>query len=618
MNQGNLKSLAPVLLDLVQCLLRDIATHLSDSVEEKSLLRDVALIERRTHSEGISFLTKTLPTFAKHLEFSLEHECWKPIAGFRRSRKGPLPLFLGGLVGLVFDRTDGSLRSDPPADAVSAIRQVAYSFYKLEFPMSQDMVDSAVESYKRVDRSLPEPTAPEGLFPLRTRVLLRGARLVVSRLFDRFNPRDIDPRHGPGAVATGESRESKWDFKRIFRKLHEMYPYYEYFYASRSHFLDSGRAGWFSRKRKRFGVSKYTLVPKDSRGPRGISMEPLELQYIQQGLFRSMKTWIERHPLTSGRVNFTSQEVNRRLALSSSVDRRFATVDMKEASDRVSLWLVRQLFAGCPELLKALEATRSAATRLPNGQIISLRKFAPMGSALCFPIEAIVFYALLVSIRMLDEDLSVEEAANGIYVYGDDLIITPQLYMTAASDFMPLGLRFNGKKSFAKGSFRESCGLDAFAGVEVTPTRFRKVLTSKGRLGPGEAANTVAVRNSLYCKGYFRTAAYLDRLLSHHLGELPRIPCESQVGFLALMDWSCGTVSAHGVASRYNANLQRIEVKAQQVVPVDRPSRYTGWPAVQQYLLQGGVPTRVPAGSSSVPPKRVKRKWFGFYKHSCS
>jgi len=607
---ADLKSLAPTLLDLVQCLLRDTAALMHDSME-RGLKQDFSTIRSRVSAEGLSFFTKTLPLFGKHLDYSLEYQVWRPIAGFARRRRGPLPKLFGGLVSLVFSESDGSLLSNPSTDAIWCIRQLAYAFYKLEFPLTEQQVGASVESYVKTDAALPEGTESVGQFPLRTRVLLSGARLVVERLLAQFDYRDILPRHGPGAVATGENRERKWVFSRFYKRLHEVYPYYEYFVGCRSQFLDDGRAVWFSRKRELEGVSKYTLVPKDSRGPRGISMEPLEYQFIQQGIFRKMKVFLESHPLSRGHICFTDQTVNQRLAMSSSISRRYATVDMKDASDRVSLWLVRTLFSGCPGLLRALEATRSAKTLLPDGRTISLRKFAPMGSALCFPIEAVVFFSLLVSEEMLENDLTLEEACRKVFVYGDDIVCRPDTYLAASRDFPILGLRINSGKSYYRGFFRESCGVDAYCGVDVTPLRFRHLLSERGTLGPKQIASLVALRNSLYTKSCFATCAYLDNLLESALGPLPRCPVGARWGGLALFSHKAGRILADRVRSRYNHHLQRREILAWQVIPATRRSSFTGWLAIQQFLHHGGVPDQVPAGSSSASILRRKRKWLG-------
>jgi hypothetical protein len=156
------------------------------------------------------------------------------------------------------------------------------------------------------------------------------------------------------------------------------------------------RVQWYrGLERLPAGTAKVVLVPKDSRGPRLISAEPLEYQWIQQGVGRSIVAHLEAHHLTKGRVNFTHQEVNRRLAQESSATLELATLDLKDASDRVSLELVRRVFKNTPELVRALEAIRTDATLLPDGRVQSLKKFAPMGSAVCFPVEAFVFWAIL-------------------------------------------------------------------------------------------------------------------------------------------------------------------------------------------------------------------------------
>jgi hypothetical protein len=83
-------------------------------------------------------------------------------------------------------------------------------------------------------------------------------------------------------------------------------------------------------------VAKLTAVPKDSRGPRLICVHPKEAIWIQQGQRLKLEAAITSSNLTKGRINFTDQTVNGGLALESSKSGRLATLDLKEASDRIS------------------------------------------------------------------------------------------------------------------------------------------------------------------------------------------------------------------------------------------------------------------------------------------
>jgi hypothetical protein len=298
-------------------------------------------------------------------------------------------------------------------------------------------------------------------------------------------------------------------------------------------------------------------------------MESLEYQYIQQGLKDALYPHIERHPLTRGYVNFTHQSINQRLALEGSANDSWATLDMKEASDRVSLQLVRLLFSGT-ELLKALEACRSDSAEFPKelgSHVIRLYKFAPMGSALCFPIEALCFWALCKSI--LGHELGVLnrlEEIPEVYVYGDDVIV-PKMYAKIIIEALPrYGLKVNADKSFYDGPFRESCGYDCFKGEVVTPIKVRKPCQDQ------KASSEVVVSYSEYVRafsaaGYYETSKYLRSLPL--LRKVPRIPWNLPYGVGIHEEDSCP-------ATRWSKDLHRVEYKGMMLARTKRPGCVAG------------------------------------------
>jgi hypothetical protein len=217
--------------------------------------------------------------------------------------------------------------------------------------------------------------------------------------------------------------------------------------------------------------------------------------YTQQGLMRLLYQTIETHPLTKGQVNFTDQMVNRQLAERSSRDGSHATIDLKDASDRVTLDLVRLVFP--PVWVEAFEACRSEETLLPDGRVVKLNKFAPMGSACCFPVEALVFWACSV-VALNHDHIFYDYGSAGIYrprdiepalrkqkllpvyVYGDDIIVESNYIDSVVRGLSSIGLIVNTEKTYHSGPFRESCGGDFHLGMDVTPVRVRKVLSGVG------------------------------------------------------------------------------------------------------------------------------------------
>lgn len=414
--------------------------------------------------------------------------------------------------------------------ALRSLRQVCFSFYKLNLPFSDEQKAKCLADFVSVDEGL--HFSVEDL-DNSAKAVLTIARRLVRHVLCNADPMSGIPRHGPGAVATGEKLPEKHEFKRDYAKLTAVFPLDEWFYCNASHVCDSLQE-LQSMVSLESGTAKVVLVPKDSRGPRLISCEPLEYQWVQQSLMRVLVDTIENHPLTKGSVNFTDQEVNRRLALKGSTcPFGYVTLDMKEASDRVSRDLVKALF---PERWwECLDASRTPATLLPDGRIVQMRKFAPMGSAVCFPVEALVFWALSAAAIVVELDVPLRKAGANVKVYGDDIICGVN-YHHAIKQYLPkFGLMLNESKCCEAGPFKESCGMDAFYGSPVTPTKIRSLwcggaFPSPAIPKPSMIASYVEYSNAFYRSGMFATAYMLEDRLQHVLRKCGQRPIPTVSG----------------------------------------------------------------------------------------
>jgi len=546
----------------------------------QSFVRDIQTVRSRVASEGLGFLTKTLPLLGKAIDRSLETHRLDVPAGLSRSRENAsIPALMAGLLSHAYD-SEGYLTEWNPTMLLQA-RQICYVFYKLELPYSPKLEQLAIANFLEVDSTIAEhPISFDDRF-------LYVAREVIAEVLDGFDPKDIIPRHGPGAVATGEKGEDKWEFHHFYSKLNSQFPYYEYFIVGWVPELID-RLKWYrSLERLHAGFAKMVLVPKDSRGPRLISCEPLEYQWIQQGVGRSLMRHLESHWLTKGHINFELQSVNRNLALQSSKDKEFATIDLKDASDRVSLQLVEYLF---PSKVKdALLASRSVGTTLPDGRQVVLNKFAPMGSALCFPVESFVFWALCVCAISTQRGISYRKAADCVYVYGDDIIVTTDDVETVTWALEVAGLEVNISKCFWRGDFRESCGVDAYKGVEVTPIRVH-TLWSQKPTDSSAYASYIAYANGLASRGFVGAASYLWEALSSVYGVIPfgtptsAFPCRevsSSIRALVL-NWD------QGLWCRANKHTGEIQVRTRFLKSRTSESTLDSWPRLLRNLVVGG------------------------------
>lgn len=603
-------SLTEFYLGLYCSLFGDLTDRFTGYIDCAGFDRDFQEIRDRCRHEGISFMTKCLPEYGKALDKCLSTGQPLSIPHFQKKKGTNIPLFMGSLMEQVVN-TDG-VADDYPVisiEAVRSMRQVAFLLYKLKLPFTDEQQNDVLDQFVSTDCSLPAAYAA-GRESTEGQLILRLARDITSRAFCSFDPYDITPRHGPGAVATGERNWDKMRFKRYYSKIEEVYPYSEYFFYNINHLCDE-LPTLEAFETLENGVAKVILVPKDSRGPRLISCEPLEYQWMQQGLGGAMVKHLEKHDLTRGHVNFTSQEVNRQLALAGSVDGQYVTLDMKEASDRVAKELVVDLFDGVPRLQRALMALRTDATTMPDGKIVSLNKYAPMGSALCFPVEAYVFWALATAIIRRHKSLPLKEAAARVWVYGDDIILHREDYACVMQHFPLFGLMFNERKCCTWGLYRESCGMDAYKGTNVTPLKMRQVWSSnRTEILP----SYTAYYGWLVQNGYHRSAAYIRKKVEARFERLP-IATSPDVDYLHWLE-------PYGDAWRYNRkhfkhrvnrDLQRFEINVLRTCARYKVTRAHDWSTLLEihsrqpddYGREGELP-----GTYAVPHRSyLKRGW---------
>ena len=378
-------------------------------------------------------------------------------------------------------------------------------------------------------------------------LLHRDARFLEVDNFDlvamqlcggpvRVAYRDLDPgsglrrglpQHGPGATADRLLGNAKYRVSIWPTRLERCFPASSWLASSPSSEILSelGRRVASSPDPGTEPPTRVILVPKTSRTPRIIAAELTAHQYIQQALSRALVGAIERDPLFGPLIGFRDQEPNRQMAMKGSLDGTLATLDLSEASDRVRVQQVRRLLQYHPEFLDDVESSRALTASVPHHGVIRLTKFATMGSALTFPMEAMVFLAIVVSsIARVEGKRPTAQFLRGLHgevrVYGDDIIV-PSRYAEAVIDGLEAdGLVVNVNKSFWRGSFRESCGGDFFLGQGVKPVRLRKPIPSSRR-DAAEVASFVSFRNDLYEAGLWTTAAWCDKVIRRILRTFP-------------------------------------------------------------------------------------------------
>jgi hypothetical protein len=592
------KSLEDQYKPIITALLCDVQTLHSDVFTRKAFRCTLLKACKRIDSEGISFLTKTLPRLGKALDRALSSKDPLTCPYERKLTGTQLPRFLGELFSKVFS-SDARVLPTPCVASIKTLRNVLYFFYKVKYPhtsaQEQDVISTFLEGEKDVQlmnakldfvkslisNHLDRCCAPLGVAQTK---IVRRARTLVHRVLQTFDPTDIIPRHGPGAVSTKEKLWEKWRWTDIPERIANVFPIDSYFYCNLDHVADR------VQEIKSLGScdtpAQVILVPKDSRGPRLISCEPLYNQWIQQGISRALVRHVERHHLTCCRVNFTDQQPNQHAALVGSLSGEYATLDLKEASDRISLGLVHLLFPD--SFIRVLESVRSQSTRLPNGKVIALNKHAPMGSALCFPILALSIWAILNAAAGNDTD-----ARERILVYGDDVIVPRAFAPNAIEQLTWFGLVINQAKSCTEGLFRESCGVDAYSGINVTPTRLRVPPSSVPR--PDHYVSWISTANQLYDRGWYSSYDYIVNELERIYGPIPSEDMNIR---------SCPSVRAPSLERlrfprRYNKHLQKCEFKVREIRTTVSRKTVDGWMMLLRYFTES-KPSAPLTGESNV------------------
>jgi len=503
-----------------------------------STIRDLKTITERVKHEGISFLTISLSNFGKDFERSLalgmiDHSAF---TGFARS--GGSPLFLGGFFDLVFDRSTGLILSTPNVHAIYAIRQISLMYGKIALECAPERVARAISRYVECESEV--RASDSRVTPEEVQDFQRVGRLLWADMFSSIDgniyygrqaEKPITPKHGPGATAERLRSNAKYNQREWTARLERYFPMGEFVFSSWSLFLNDQDSCVFLEPGAERPVRVIT-VPKTLKTPRIIAIEPTCMQYVQQGILEAICVEIEQNDFARSFIRFVYQEPNQLLAREGSLTGKLATLDLSEASDRVSNRLVQALLAKHPHFLGAVDACRSSTAAVPGHGVLRLAKFASMGSALCFPFEAMVFCTII--FMAIERDLlasgalsrgtqlthsSIRKFMGRVRVYGDDIIVPVKHAKSVMAYLEVFGLKVNASKSFWTGKFRESCGREYYDGHDVSIVRVRHTFPTS-RDDATELVSTVSLRNLLYLKGFDKTVDWLD----HRIGKIIPFP----------------------------------------------------------------------------------------------
>lgn len=604
-----MKSHVDILLDIYDGIFLDAATRWPTSI--KDFRKDITCLRKSVEERGFAFLAITLPSTGKILDRGLDNG----YLSFSDIPNGvPIrmkrPKFLRAFLNRVFD-SDGTLRDDACVDSVLFLRQILYlaKSYRIECP--PQAVKETLNEFFQIEAHLPpvhedtfsvdipkwsrksghpiwgEQTNPcpesRDLFrdsgshdiPFHWDTLRAIARKVTSEM---GTPEwwDLVPKHGPGIVSD-DNGGVKYDFPHWPRKLELWFPY-DWFGSGSL----SDDQSWPSDREP---PSSLRCVPKSFKGPRLIAAEPTAHQWIQQSIWRWLRDRVHRGILRNT-IRFDSQERSRERALNASLSGDHCTIDLSSASDRLSCRLVEYIFQGS-EILDGLHACRTRLLRQDISDdypsVIALRKFSTQGSALTFPIQSIVFSILTVfALRMHEGKQGIdglEDDLSRITVFGDDIIAPNSAYPTIKLILHECGLKVNDTKSYCGSFFRESCGMDAFKGYDVTPATFLQSYDGSAEL----TASTIETSNNLFKKGFWNASSIV-------LGQIPQniisnIPVDDgKLSGLGLFSF-CGSHFEH-LRRVWNKDLQKEEFLVLAILNRVTRKRGTGSACLTQYFTE--------------------------------
>lgn len=273
------------------------------------------------------------------------------------------------------------------------------------------------------------------------------------------------PRLGPGAVA----EKLSWLRKRSV--LNRVAPAYWDYPLYRPADLTDHQ------------VARLAAVPKSWRSRRLITVEPIANTILQQAARDYTYMSLMSGPLRRARYwrQFweLAQSIQRQRAVEGSAHGRTCTLDLSAASDGLSYGIVSDVFPA--HIMSWLDYSRTPFISV-DGEVIDLYIYAGMGNATTFLIETLFFQAV---VSTLCAHVGIKPACT---TFGDDIICNCDLMRYIPPEGFHPWFCINPDKSYWTGNFRESCGVFAYQGEDITPIMVRGI---RVQCAEGKAALSV-------------------------------------------------------------------------------------------------------------------------------
>jgi hypothetical protein len=209
--------------------------------------------------------------------------------------------------------------------------------------------------------------------------------------------------------------------------------------------------------------NRIGFVPKSSVTDRTIAIEPLMNLYLQLGVDGKIRRALKRFD-----IDLDDQSKNQVLAalgseMRGNTSNLYSTLDLKGASDGVSLAICRLLF---PEAwYRFLVDLASPTGFIPGVGKVRYEKLSSMGNGYTFAVESLIFAALTQAVIRLESGRV--NFQSDMAIYGDDIIVREAYAKGVIHVLQSCGFVINRDKSFIYGIVKESCGTDWYQGQEV-------------------------------------------------------------------------------------------------------------------------------------------------------
>lgn len=208
--------------------------------------------------------------------------------------------------------------------------------------------------------------------------------------------------------------------------------------------------------------SRVAAVPKSYKSSRIIAME----RTYPNAIGKAIEMIFRDADIKYGTgINISDQTINQHLAQIGSSDGTIATLDASHASDLISKSLFKDLFP--PRYVDLVKGYLPDYVEVA-GKVRPLQMASTSGHTLTFRHETIIYHAIAKAAVLWTQALGIEVTNPVFHAFGDDTLVSTEAYDTALYLFQKLGLIINKDKSYAVGSYRESCGKDYINGVDVS------------------------------------------------------------------------------------------------------------------------------------------------------